>query len=113
MAKSCQLHAGIFLLALVCLQSGAGARVVGRLLSQAVHAVGPRKVALWSAYCACTAAKSTHATRDLDPRLICCCCPGCQAFPELFAAKHAKTSCIDHPSSFHSYGSHGRLVMDG
>lgn len=44
MAKSCQLHAGIFLLALVCLQSGAGARVVGtRLLNQAVHAVGQER----------------------------------------------------------------------
>lgn len=38
--------------------------------------------------------------------------PGCQAYPQLFAAKHAKTSCIDHPSKFQQYGHHGRLVLD-
>lgn len=37
---------------------------------------------------------------------------GCLAYPELFAAKYATTSCIDHPSQFQRYGSHGRMIVD-
>jgi hypothetical protein len=111
-SSSKQLRAGVVLAVLLCIQ---GTEEGAQVYVLSLYA-GSRAVYHLLATSATVSVRPCmyRGTMSLPPVLSdpYCAAPGCQAYPELFAAKHAKTSCIDHPSQFQRYGAHGRVIID-